>query len=202
MKKMTFAFAALAAASAQPALAQDNTPRVTFAAMVGLDSLSGSDGEFSESDENVAYYAALGGDFPVNSSLFVGVEGELGDSELGEEIRDVLVPGDRAELLISTDIAVGARAGFTTGSFRVYGKGGYAWTTLRGTYDDGVESLSEEETVGGWRAGGGVEAGLTDYLALRVEYRYTDYDELEYDGVDLGVDASRNQVMSGLVLAF
>ncbi|MEW5999839.1 MAG: outer membrane protein [Pseudomonadota bacterium] len=72
-------------------------------------------------------------------------------------------------------------------------KAGYTDASIEGEYDDGTGEISDEVSFGGVRLGAGGEIDLSSNYAIRLEYRYSDYGNLELFGTDTGIGVSRNQ---------
>jgi len=67
------------------------------------------------------------------------------------------------------------RVGYAFDRFLLYATAGGAATQLISTVNVGaIGSSSTTNTHGGWTAGGGLEAAVTDSLSARVEYLYVD----------------------------
>ncbi|MFN6936409.1 MAG: outer membrane protein, partial [Tsuneonella sp.] len=110
---------------------------------------------------------------------------------------------DEVRLSAGRDLYVGGRLGFQAGASTLfYVKGGYTDARLKGSYDDGVTVVSESDSLGGFRVGGGLEQKFGSNFAVRAEYRYSDYGEYSYDGFNTGISVSRHQGMLGLIGKF
>jgi outer membrane immunogenic protein len=205
VKKFAFAAAAIAAAVATPALAQDGKTTTIYAGpIIGYDHVSLSDGVESAGDDGVMYGVSVGADFAMSKSesMFVGIEGEFSDSNTGESADDVLIPGDRVTIGAGRNFYVGGRIGMGVGgAAKVYLKGGYSNARVDGSYNDTVDTYHISDDLDGWVVGAGVEAKLSPVL-LRLEYRYSKYGDIKVEGVDTGIDASRHQVVAGALFAF
>lgn len=69
-----------------------------------------------------------------------------------------------------------ARAGYlVTPETLVYARGGYANERIRTNFAAATGTTSVSENRDGWLVGGGVERLITDHIAARMEYRYTDF---------------------------
>jgi outer membrane immunogenic protein len=121
---------------------------------------------------------------------------------VGETVSDIDVVGDSASLEAGRSLYVGARVGANVGEMaKVYVKGGYSNAKIEGSYDDTVTTFTVDDELDGWVLGAGAEARFSP-VVVRLEYRYADYNEIEFGGVSSGIDMSRHQVVLGALLAF
>ena len=205
MNKYSLLAAAVAVACvASPAAAQEFSPFAggKVGVLVGVDSVVADDGVDDGSEEDVMYGVTAGYDFSTGSNLVFGVEAELSGSEVGVGADDVLFVGDRVSVSAGRDIYVGGRIGAGLGSALVYAKGGYTNAKLNGEYFDGADTFKDDVQLDGFRIGGGVEVPVGSVFSVRAEYRYSDYGELEFDGIGTGIDMSRHQGVVALVSRF
>lgn len=196
MKKAILAALATCVVSV-PAYAQDDTSLggAKVGVVAGYDSVKLSlDGD-SASKGGLAYGLTAGYDFDLGNAV-VGVEAELADSTAKESVTDILEAGDEASIAASRDLYVGARVGFGVGSnVLLYAKGGYTNVRIKARYADSTGSISDSDTLDGFRLGAGVElVGQTNFV--RLEYRYSDYGKYSSDGFNTGISASRHQVVA------
>ncbi|MDY6947229.1 MAG: outer membrane beta-barrel protein [Pseudomonadota bacterium] len=202
MKKFTLAAAAAVAMGSTPAMAQDSATTVFIGPIAGYDNVKLSDGTNSESDDGIMYGIVAGADYQVSPGFFMGVEAEYSDSEVGETVTDIDVVGDSASIEAGRTIYTGARIGSSFGgSSKVYLKGGYVNLTVKGSYDDTVDTFTGSEDLGGWLAGIGMETRFNPVI-LRLEYRYSRFNNIEVAGFETGLDGSRNQVVAGALFSF
>lgn len=206
MRKFAILAAALVAGVAAPAVAQDDdNSGASFhvGAIGGYDVVKLGAGGASESDSGIMYGAVAGVDFNIGSGMFLGLEGEFTDSEVGETYEDVLTAGDEASLSAGSSFFLGGRVGvpISSGGSKVYAKGGYASVKMNVAYDDGIDVLEGSETLGGFLVGGGVDIKVAP-VVVRVEYRYSDFGEIDILGTSTGISASRHQVVAGLLFDF
>ena len=195
-KTVLFLAAASATAIAVPAAAQDNSaftgPRVE--GIIGYDISqrgSDSDNEAVESDDEsidgFMYGVGVGYDFAVGGAV-LGLEAEYGDSTASAEFGD---DGDFEDLGIAPrlsagrDLYLGARAGILVNpNTLLYVKGGYT----NATYDLLARDLESEAQadldLDGWRAGVGAEYAMSENTFVKLEYRYSNYSEGEFDFSD------------------
>ena len=73
--------------------------------------------------------------------------------------------------------------------------------TLRFYNDNAGTSFKASDNLDGYRIGAGAEYGFGRYGA-RLEYRYSDYGNYKYNGVDTGISAKRHQVVVSLLAHF
>ena len=206
MRKLFLATGALIAACSTPALAQDAKPvDIYVGAVAGWDRVTLDYESEDGSEDGLMYGVTAGVDytFGADEGPFLGVEVEYADSDVSESATDLLIIGDEAKLSAGRDLYIGARAGFHASNWiKLYAKGGYTNAKVKGRYFDGVDTYRDSLDMDGFRIGAGAESSLGGPVALRVEYRYSDYGEAEYEGFDTGVSASRNQVVASLLAKF
>lgn len=197
MKYASLASAAVVAFFATPAMAQDNDTaggKFIAGAIIGIDSVNTEVDGFSDAEEDIMPGVTIGYDFETRNGVVFGVEAEYTDSSVGVSARDVIVTADRLSVNAGRDFYVGGRLGYRTGrNGLLYVKAGYTDASIEVAYDDGTGAISGEESFGGLRIGVGGEIDLGTNYAIRIEYRYSDYGNLEALGVDTGVGVSRNQ---------
>ena len=190
------------AAIAVPAHAQDpaQISKVSVGVVAGIDSVTlkiPADGSYS--DTNIAYGVSLAYDHGIGD-VFFGIEGEATESE----VNGTYDIGVEHEALNATrDLYLGTRLGVYVGdTLSLYVKGGYTNAGAEYEYSNGTTSYDENVNMDGFRIGGGMEANLSSNLAVRVEYRYSDYGEFSYANVTTGITAERHQGMIGLLGRF
>lgn len=218
---------ASATAMAVPAFAQDNSafvgPRIE--GIAGYDiSRAGSDidnelnDEDDESIDGLLYGVGLGYDFGIGERAILGVEAELSSSTAETEIVDGDLEdiGFGARLDTGRDIYVGARAGVVASpNLLLYAKGGYTNARYNMLADDGTTELETDVDLDGWRVGAGAEYALNKNSFVKLEYRYSNYTEGEFDFNDddffdpdtgesdrFDADLDRHQVAVGFGLRF
>lgn len=215
-----------AAAFSAPALAQDNEaftgPRVE--GLIGYDiSKAGSDvdndlnDEDNQSIDGFMYGVGVGYDFSMGGAV-VGVEAELTDSTAETEIEDGDLEdiGFGAQLDTGRDFYVGARAGaLVNPNLLVYAKGGYTNARYNMLADDGTTEIEADVDLDGWRVGAGAEYATSERSFVKLEYRYSNYSEGEFDfndddffdddtgeGDRFDADLDRHQIMVGAGFRF
>jgi outer membrane immunogenic protein len=220
MTKIWTLLAAGSALAATPALAQTevNTtftgPRVE--AIVGYDiTKAGSsvDNDTTDSDDQsidgLLYGIGAGFDFAAGG-VVLGIEGEYTDStaKTGYDNGDFEGFGF-GNVKTGRDLYVGARAGVLANpQTLVYVKGGYTNARFDVLASDGTTELSSNFDTDGWRLGAGVERAVGENTFVKLEYRYSNYNEGEVDypvGTDsdrFDIDLDRHQAVASVGVRF
>lgn len=183
-------------ASCTPAFADTVIPYV--GAVVGYDHVKATyDPIGTGSKDGVVYGGIAGVDYMFMQTNLVGVEAEASGASTKESVT---VGADSASVKAGRDFYVGVRTGFVIAPHVLaYVKGGYTnarfstRATLSGT------NYAAAENLDGWRLGGGAEAAMK-HFRVRVEYRYSDYGQLNYQGIQTGVKVRRHQVVLGALV--
>lgn len=206
MKFAIIASAAAAVAFASPAMAQEESTaggKFVVGAVVGIDSVNVEFDGISDSEEDFMPGVTIGYDYETVNGIIFGVEAEYTDSNVGVSAVDVFDIGDRVSVNAGRDLYAGARLGYRTGrNGLLYVKAGYTDASIEGEYDDGSGEIADEVSFGGFRIGAGGEIDLGSNYAIRLEYRYSDYGNLEAFGIDTGLGVSRNQGVMTLLGKF
>ncbi len=221
MKKFSIAAILLASAVSAPAMAQnaDGFTGLRVEAIGGYDQLktgSTSDSEIEGRDETVdgaLYGAAVGYDVDLNG-LVIGAEAEISGTTGKQDVDERLNTPFGYRINVDRDIYLGGRIGVAaTPSTLVYAKGGYTSTRVESVYtdtaeDDGADfNFETGQSIDGYRIGAGVEQKLGSNAYAKLEYRYSNYDDLKFDddvfGAEaLNVDLDRHQVVAGVGIRF
>jgi outer membrane immunogenic protein len=142
------------------------------------------------------------------SGLVIGAEADVTFANITDTIPDNLAnmtAGPDQTVTATTDLAYNLRGrlGFAVGRTLIYGAAGYAGAhaTVKSSYGN----LSDEGTLSGWTAGGGLEQALTQNVSARIEYLYTHHgDHTWYAGAPYAAtgDDDTSTVRAGLNLHF
>ena len=202
MRKLMLAALATSAAvaAAAPAAAQTARPFTGFRVegLIGYDSLNDRQGQDKSSSDGVLYGAAIGYDIPAGP-VVLGAEGEISGSSSETRSNGIRVPGDQFRLSAGRDLYAGARVGYVISPVAMgYLKAGYTNAKFDARYTTAGVTTSNDQEVGGYRLGAGLEYAISPNTFVKGEYRYSHYDEL--DGV--GINPNRHQLMAGLGLRF
>jgi outer membrane immunogenic protein len=225
MRKIILA-ALLAGTVATPAFAQEAGPFTGFRleGLLGYDSLrsgnqegDGTDTSEDEGDESidgVIFGVGAGFDFDLGG-VVAGIEGEFsestGEQDVDETVDDINITGG---FETGRDIYIGARLGFRAApSTLVYVKGGYTNTAIEGNFDADDESFEFDSNVDGYRLGLGIEQLFGPNAFGKIEYRYSNYnnldfsddfdvDDLESEDFETDIDLDRHQIVAGIGFRF
>ena len=200
--------AALLAAAATPALAQENAPftGAHIEGVVGYDILKAPDADLDDSADGLLYGANAGYDFQLGG-VIAGIEGEVTGATSRQRGTDLLLTGDSARLKTDRDLYVGARLGFAVApSTMIYVKGGYTNAKIKAEYNDGAGStFNDGVTLDGYRIGAGIEQKFNLFGPsgfVKAEYRYSNYKNLNFANADIDTDLDRHQIVAGVGVRF
>jgi len=217
---------------AAPASAQDEFSGFRIEALAGYDNegvdydddvLNGG----KRDDDGFDIGAAAGYDVQMDRFV-IGIEADFIESTLDKEYDERGTRPPRPAQPIATpisaiyniesggDISVSARAGYVVSpTFLLYGKIGYSWHKLA-IEGSGVDNavpfnIDEQIDLAGLRLGIGGEMNFTESFYGKIEYRYSNYNEADFDvrGADItldplfsGIDVVRHQVLFGAGFRF
>ena len=118
------------------------------------------------------------------SSVVLGIEGDFeGSGVEGSGVIDPLDSGTEFDFEQNWQASIRGRRGLALDRVLIYATGGYAWqdADLRLSFP-GLESGGSSETIGAWTVGGGVEMAIQEHWTSRLEYRYFESDDEEFEG--------------------
>ncbi len=188
MKKIALLAAVAAATLATPALAHTGP---YIGVIAGYDRVSVEAGNDTEHKGNVAYGVIAGYDYHLEDGVVIGIEAELSDSEVSETVGT-------AKISAGHDIYGGVRLGYEVAEGTlIYAKGGLSYARVK--YE--VGNVSDSDAQAGYRFGGGVEKQYGGF-GVRLEYRYSNYGDINVAGYETGINASRHQVVAGVLAKF
>ncbi|MXN43943.1 outer membrane beta-barrel protein [Shinella kummerowiae] len=97
--------------------------------------------------------------------------------------------------------SVRARLGYAFDRTLIYATGGWAFT--RAELENKDTGVREKDTAHGWTIGAGVEQAITDTVAGRLEYRYTDYRNSDiFNAAGRDGDLDSHSIMLGVSMKF
>lgn len=121
----------------------------------------------------------------------VGIEGDLALSSANDSVG----PGRPERYDVTGTGALRARLGYDFGGLLIYGAAGLAAADVK-IFDD---TESDRGTFWGWTVGGGIESRVSSHLAVRADYRYSDFgsETLTVDASPVPLDIRAHQFMVG-----
>lgn len=180
---------------ATPAMADEIRPYV--GAIVGWDHTTLKTPIGNGNKDGAVFGGIVGADYALFNSSIIGLEGEVAGASTEEKVTSGTTS---ASLKAGRDLYAGARFGFVLAPHTLaYVKGGYTNAKLTGRYTDTTGTYTGNDTLDGWRIGAGAEVAMKRFR-IRAEYRYSDYGDFKYQGMNTGVKVERQQVVIGLLL--
>lgn len=178
------------------------------------DGVDTSDNEGDESLEGVGFGVGVGYDFDLGG-IVAGVEGEFMESSAEQE-SDETVDGIAftSGVEVGRDLYIGGRVGFRAGpSTLAYLKAGYTNTSVEANIEGDGDRFEFDTNVDGYRLGAGIEHLFGPNVFGKVEYRYSNYsnldfsddfdlDDFESEDFDTDIDLDRHQVVAGVGFRF
>ena len=147
----------------------------------------------------VGGYAGVNYQLGEGSGAIIGLETDLNYADIDGKRPNGA--GGRTKVSQNWNGATRARVGFAFDRFLAYGAAGVAYgeRDLKRT-----PGGSDSKTAVGYTVGGGVEYAVTDNVALRTEYRYTDYgkDKLNLGRFSTKSSLDEHRVMGGVAVKF
>jgi outer membrane immunogenic protein len=94
-----------------------------------------------------------------------------------------------------------------TPSTLLYAKAGYTNLSIENAFTSDSDNVDFDTTVDGYRLGAGIEQMLGRNVYAKAEYRYSNYNGLQFDDdlfgdETLDIDLDRHQVMAGVGVRF
>lgn len=157
---------------------------------------------------NFGSFDATGGDIDADGIAgggFAGINFQNGafvygaEADLGYSGAEGTLGGATAEQGMFGSLR--ARLGYAFDPFMIYGTAGGAATRAEVT----LGGASDQNTHLGWTVGAGAEALLTENVFGRLEYRYTDYEEKDFNlggGTVVSSGFQENSVRAGIGIKF
>lgn len=195
MRSIAFAAGTILACSASSPAVAEVQPYV--GAIIGWDHVVLSSPIDAETKDGVLYGGVLGVDYVMPGGPVIGLEGEINGASTSESITDGTAT---ARLKAGRDFYAGARFGVVVAPHVLaYAKGGYTNARATLSYRDPTINISESANLDGWRAGAGAEMALRR-ARVRLEYRYSNYGEFHYQGINTRINTERHQVVLGALV--
>jgi outer membrane immunogenic protein len=182
----------------------------------GLFDNDGPDGSI----DGFAYGVAAGYDYDLGK-VVIGIEAELMDTTGAQNSDEFINAPFGYRVNLNRDIYVGARIGAkVTPSTLLYVKAGYTSARVESRFqdqleDDGIDfRLDNAQSIEGLRVGAGIEQifgngllGIGSNAYTKLEYRYSNYSDLDFDDTIFGdrsfsIDLDRHQVVAAIGVRF
>lgn len=150
---------------------------------------------FTVDSDGVSAGAFAGYDWDVSPGWSLGVEGDVAWTNAD---GDELSGGGGGEIFVieqNWTASLRARAAFDVSpTDEIYGTLGIAWADIDAGYSSGIGDLMEGGNLQGWTGGVGYEHSFGSWFG-RVEYRYTSYDEEDFEDLFASTDLSTSAVL-------
>ncbi|MBC2884190.1 porin family protein [Ochrobactrum sp. CM-21-5] len=142
-----------------------------------------------------------GYNFDLGNNVVLGIDGDITYNNLKDDFNGA---GGSLESKLRWSGAVRARAGYAVDRFLPYIAGGVAFGSVKNSGDVAGVGFSDSNTLTGWTIGGGVDYAATDNVIVRLEYRYTDYGDKDFDfgGATVNDDFRTNEIRLGVAYKF
>ncbi|WP_273792014.1 outer membrane protein [Brucella anthropi] len=142
-----------------------------------------------------------GYNFDLGNNVVLGIDGDVTYNNLKDDFTGA---GGSLESKLRWSGAVRGRVGYAFDRFLPYIAGGVAFGQVKNSGDVGPIEFSESKTLTGWTAGAGVDYAATDNVIVRLEYRYTDYGDKDFNlgGFNVNDDFKTNEVRLGVAYKF
>ena len=172
---------------------------------------------WSPSPEGVAGGIFAGYNWQKDSNFVFGVEAEYNWADADGSDRVVsptlgLGPVvDRIDVDINRTAAIRGRVGYAVDRTLLYVTAGWAWIDHDGAYTISVAGLTSNPRSWsrhdhGWTLGGGAEHAFTQNLVGRIDYRYSNFGEVDYGLVGpptyLSGDLETHDIRAGIAVRF
>ena len=166
--------------------------------------VDGYDSDLSPDADGVVGGAFVGYNVQFNQ-IVVGLEGDIEASGISgdDDDDDALLEADADN---NWQGSIRARLGFAFDNFLPYIQGGVAFSDWDVSVRDVItdDEIDDSDTFTGWTVGAGLEYAFTQNITARVEYRYTDFGDSDFDlaGNDVNADLTTNTVRVGVAYKF
>jgi len=124
----------------------------------------------------------VGFNYQISPQFVLGIQGELGVSDLETNISTPILGGISLEAAPQFNAALSGRAGWLANpNALVYIIGGYSYAEYETKINlPRLGSIKFDENYHGFHIGAGIEARITESLTARIEYRYTEYQDEDW----------------------
>ena len=145
----------------------------------------------------------IGADYQMGAFV-IGIMADYNwsDIEGSESVVNLFGPGDLDDFNLNQDSVwnVLARAGWLANpNTLLYVLGGYSQASVDWEYDGDNGSADGDTELQGWTLGVGAEWMMTQNVSFKTEYRYTNWDGVDFEGdIEGGGGADQHTVLVGV----
>jgi outer membrane immunogenic protein len=139
--------------------------------------LPGTAGQFDRNEDSISFRGFAGYDQVIADRLLLGAE--IGVGYGGEKMKQTVGTSGVAQAKPGISVDASVRAGvLVTKGFAIYGRGGYAYTDLKRTFQASptASKVSFGKSESGLQYGAGMEVAIIENFNLRGEFIRTDFD--------------------------
>jgi len=115
----------------------------------------------------------IGMNYQLPQNFVIGIEADASFDDIKNTVDDPFSAGETVTTKIDYSGTVRARLGYAFDRVLVYGTGGLAWAHAK--TDVSILGDSDDATLTGWTAGGGIEYAFADHWSVKAEYLHLDY---------------------------
>jgi outer membrane immunogenic protein len=161
-------------------------------------SIVGLPGQTSADFDGALAGGFVGFNYDLGNSWVVGLEADF-EKNWGDDSATILATG--FDYGFDWQGSVRGRVGYAFDRALVYGTAG--WAYARG-YAEVPGIADVKETFNGYTVGVGLDYAFTDMVFGRVEYRYTDFGDKDFDfgGAAINADVDQHAIRVGLGVKF
>ncbi|KJF67042.1 outer membrane protein [Rhizobium nepotum] len=161
-------------------------------------SVVGISGETSADFNGGLLGGFVGYNYDLGNSWVVGIEADF-DKNWGDDSATIL--GTGFDYGFDWQGSVRGRVGYAFDRALLYGTAG--WAYARG-YAEVPGIVDEKETFNGYTVGVGLDYAFTDMMFGRIEYRYTDFGDKDFNfgGAAINADVDQHAIRVGLGIKF
>ncbi len=161
-------------------------------------SVGGLAGETSADFDGAIAGGFVGFNYDLGNSWVVGIEADF-EKNWGDDSATLF--GTSLDYGFDWQGSVRGRVGYAFDRALIYGTAG--WAYARG-YAEVPGLIEEKETFNGYTLGVGLDYAFTDLVFGRLEYRYTDFGDKDFNlgGATLNSDVDQHAIRVGLGVKF
>jgi outer membrane immunogenic protein len=124
----------------------------------------------------------IGMNYQLPQNFVIGLEADASFDSIEKTVDDPFSAGDTVTIKVDYSGTVRGRLGYAFDRLLVYGTGGFAWAHAKTSVT--AINNSQDATLTGWTAGGGIEYAFADHWSVKAEYLHVDYGDHTWFGSD------------------